>query len=261
MATHCAWPMAQCLTDSVCRTWNLCVARCKADDLACQMRCADLYKPTDATSDKINKVSECLISQYQCVPQVNETCKVPDNAASLQKSFQTKDMAGNWYITKGLNSLFDCFDCQVHSFTPVDSNRLTLDLKYAVKKDLECKAPGCEYFQRGVRQRFLQDATNQGHLINHGNSIEELHYADDWYVLASKADTYALIYYCGCNDARCGYGGAVLYTRSPDYQSLSSDDKAAILAATEAANVPGFTFEKLCTPSAAACDAGLEISI
>lgn len=261
MATHCAWEMAECLTDTVCRTWNMCTARCQFDDLGCQMRCADLYKPTDSTSEKIDKLSICLISVNHCVPQVNETCKVPDDAAVLAKSFDVKEMAGTWYITKGWNPLFDCFDCQVHSFAASEGNKLTLNLKYAIKKDLECAAPHCEYMQRGVTQRFVQDASNQGHLINHGNSIEELHYADDWYVLAAKPDTYSLVYYCGCNDARCGYAGAVLYTRSPDYQSLSADDKAAITAAVKAANVPGFTFEKLCTPSGAACDASSQINI
>jgi len=49
-----------------------------------------------------------------------------------------------------------------------------------------------------------------------------MHYMDDWYVLASRPNVYALIYYCGCNDACCGYAGAVLYTRSPRFEDLST---------------------------------------
>ena len=45
---------------------------------------------------------------------------------------------------------------------------------------------------------------------------------DDWYVLASRPNVYTLIYYCGCNDACCGYAGAVLYTRSPRFEDLST---------------------------------------
>ena len=88
--------------------------------------------------------------------------------------------------------------------------------------------------------------------MNHNNTLAEMHYADDWYILAAKKDTYVLVYYCGCNDAACGYGGAVLYTQDPTGR-LPAEDKANIAAAINAADVPGFAFDSLCTPSNAAC--------
>lgn len=63
-------------------------------------------------------------------------------------------------------------------------------------------------------QRFVQDPEHPSILYNHDN--EYLHYQDDWYILAFKPDSYALIYYRGENDAWKGYGGATLYTRSPN---------------------------------------------
>jgi len=78
-----------------------------------------------------------------------------------------------------------------------------------------------------------------------------MHYADDWYVLSSKQNTYVLVYYCGCNDAACGYGGAVLYTRDPKGW-LSKEDKATITKAVADADVD-FTFDSMCTPSNLAC--------
>jgi hypothetical protein len=60
-----------------------------------------------------------------------------------------------------------------------------------------------------VHQSWAQlDSANKGHLSNHNNSLAELHYADDWYVLAANQNTalpYILVYYCGCNDVRCSF--------------------------------------------------------
>lgn len=60
-------------------------------------------------------------------------------------------------------------------------------------------------------QMFNQDPDRPAVLYNHDN--EYLHYQDDWYIIASKPDSYAVVYYKGSNDAWDGYGGAVVYTR------------------------------------------------
>merc|ERR1719158_2670235 len=85
--TKCAGELAACLIDSVCRFWNICNMACGLQDLPCQIRCADLYKPTDDTSIRINEFSECVISKNQCVPQITKTCKVPDNARAYSDRF------------------------------------------------------------------------------------------------------------------------------------------------------------------------------
>lgn len=64
-----------------------------------------------------------------------------------------------------------------------------------------------------------------------------MHYMDDWYVLAARVNVYTLIYYCGCNDACCGYAGAVLYTRSPHFEDLSAQD-CVFLGSVLAAYIP-----------------------
>lgn len=91
------------------------------------------------------------------------------------------------------------------------------------------------------------------HLINDNNTAAELHYADDWYVLSAKPDVYALIFYCGCNDAACGYSGSVLYTRTDKYDHLSNEDQVVIDTAIRAANITGFTMDALCTPDNRPC--------
>eukprot|EP00435_Cladocopium_sp_Y103_P070685 s33_g35.t2 len=204
VATKCAGALARCLADSVGRPWMI--------------RCGDLYKPTDGSASKIDEFSECSISEHHCVPQQKLTCSIPRNAKGR---LELNTLTGTWYVTRGWNPMFDCFDCQVHYFSLQKGAKPLLgDLKYAVKKDLSCTAPNCDYLPR-----------------------EEMHYMDDWYVLASRPNVYALIYYCGCNDACCGYAGAVLYTRSPRFEDLSTQDVEEIKGAIRSAEVHGFDFE------------------
>ena len=253
---HCSKQLLECQLDSVCREWSNCNTGCGMGpkSLPCQIRCADLYKPTDATADKINLFSECVISLHHCVPQMRQHCPTPSNTL---KRLDLAELGGEWFITRGWNPMFDCFDCQHHNFTlgaSSEAKPLHGDLKYRVKMDLECTYPNCTYLQREVFQSFAQpDPAVQGHLTNHNNSLAELHYSDDWFVLAAKADTFALVYYCGCNDATCGYSGSVLYTRSASYNDLDAGDKAAIAAAVSGAQVADFEFATMCYPDNRAC--------
>lgn len=70
-----------------------------------------------------------------------------------------------------------------------------------------------------LAQRFKQDPQKPAVLYNHDN--EYLHYKDDWYIIASKPDSYVVVYYKGSNDAWDGYGGAVVYTRARQLPKVS----------------------------------------
>ena len=246
---HCAVALAECEADTTCRTWSTCNRKC-GSDLSCQLRCADLYKPTNASSAKIDLFSECVISEHHCIPQTHQKCPLPRTAGLVRDFDLTSALTGVWYITRGLNPHFDCFDCQVHNFTYEPAiapagKPLHGDLKYNVKVDLNCTGSDCSYLAREVFQSFGQDPNVAAHLENHNNSLAELHYSDDWYVVYAS-DSAVLIYYCGCNDATCGYSGSVLYSRTPTLPSGPEQDKIA--AAIESAAIPGFTFHGMCAP-------------
>mmetsp|Transcript_40244 Transcript_40244/g.84399 ORF Transcript_40244/g.84399 Transcript_40244/m.84399 type:complete len:280 (-) Transcript_40244:433-1272(-) len=211
---HCAAPLLSCELNAQCRAWSLCNVGCAlhrepAQALACQIRCQDLYKPTDAGAQgfaEITAFSECAISDYHCVPQTRMTCSQPSQVAD---SFRLEEFVGKWYITRGLNPLFDCFDCQVHRF---DLNRTLLkplraDMRYLVKEDLKCMHPDCTYLPRRVHQAFVGDTSENAHLINHNNGRAESHYADD-----------------------CG---AVLYTRAETFEALSAAEQNDVAVAIQ----------------------------
>jgi hypothetical protein len=58
-----------------------------------QIRCADLYKPTNSSAGKINSFSACVISENHCVPRVNETCTVPHTDVT---KFDLNQLTGHW---------------------------------------------------------------------------------------------------------------------------------------------------------------------
>jgi violaxanthin de-epoxidase len=114
---------------------------------------------------------------------------------------------GRWYISAGLNKVFDTFDCQVHFFDSPYKGKFYAKLFWRISQ------PDGEFFTKDAVQRFIQDPKNPAHLVNHDNDY--LHYKDDWYVIDSEPDDFVLVYYKGSNDAWDGYGGSFLYTRDP----------------------------------------------
>ena len=209
---------------SVCRTWSNCNRACApikdpVKATACQIRCGDLYKPTNSSSSKIDAFSECVISEHHCVKQTKTNCPKPAYTGLVSEFNVKTDLVGLWYITRGLNNLLLFYRLSstqlfIQSKHKAIRKPLHGDLKYNVKVNLNC-TEDCKYLPREVFQSFSQDSQIPGHLMNHNNSLAEMHYSDDWYVLYASEKN-ILIYYCGCNDAMCGYGGSVCLLPHPE---------------------------------------------
>ena len=133
-----------------------------------QIKCGDLFE-----NDAVDHFNQCALSRKKCVPRKKGegASPVPDPSA-LVKRFNVADFRGQWYISGGLNPIFDTYDCQVHEFYPTSSN-LTGKLSWRVS------TPGGGFFTRHAIQRFVQDSSQPAILYNHDN--EYLHYQDDWY--------------------------------------------------------------------------------
>ena len=203
----CQVELARCLADEKCLENLVCLNGCAqgpaAEEASCQIKCGDLY------ADKaVAAFNTCAVTNKNCVPQKTDDgmYMVPEDSA-LVPEFDTRSMEGRWYITAGLNPLFDTFDCQEHFFTAPEAGKLYGKLKWRVKK------PNGQFIERNDVQTFVQDPRRPGILLNHDN--EFLHYQDDWFLVASEPEKYVAVYYRGSNDAWDGYGGAVVYTRAP----------------------------------------------
>eukprot|EP00629_Pelagomonadales_sp_RCC1024_P017122 CAMPEP_0119259054 /NCGR_PEP_ID=MMETSP1329-20130426/25_1 /TAXON_ID=114041 /ORGANISM="Genus nov. species nov., Strain RCC1024" /LENGTH=572 /DNA_ID=CAMNT_0007258409 /DNA_START=114 /DNA_END=1829 /DNA_ORIENTATION=- len=209
---ECGPQLTRCLTSPRCAANLVCINSCtgRKDESECQIRCGDLFE-----NAVVGDFNACAVSQKKCVPQRQDDGAYPAPAPeSVVTKFDTRVFDGRWYISAGLNEAFDTFDCQVHFFTAPTPKTLYGQLNWRITE------PDGEFFTRDVVQRFVEDDSKPGVLYNHGN--EYLHYEDDWYILdydggksKDDPDAFVLVYYRGRNDAWIGYGGAVVYTRTP----------------------------------------------
>jgi len=206
LLSNCQLPLAKCVTNPTCAANLLCIQTCtnRADEAQCQIKCGDEF-----SNDVVGAFTKCAVTDKGCVPQRPDdgTWPVPKDELLVQK-FSTEALAGDWYISAGLNKAFDIFDCQLHKFTAPSPQKLVGNLQWRIKDPLA----GTNFVTRYTVQEFEMDKTRQGILYNHDNDF--LHYQDDWYILAQKDEKYVVVYYRGNNDAWDGYGGAVVYTRS-----------------------------------------------
>lgn len=240
LLSRCQGALARCLGDADCAKNLVCLNACSLnakdgdDETACQIRCGDRYG--DAAVESFNA---CAVSQEKCVPQRADEglFPVPPECA-LDSKFDLSRFTGRWYITAGLNDLFDTFDCQVHYFATTFDKPGPSSL--AGKLNWRIAVPGGDFLERSTVQTFVQldPQSKPGVLLNHGNEV--LHYEDDWYVLASKPDEYVFVYYRGNNDAWRGYGGAVVYTKAA---SLPKEYIPELEKAAEAAGLKWSDFK------------------
>ena len=185
----------------------MCLQTCAGtpDETGCQIRCGDKY------DDKaVGVFNTCAVSEQKCVPQkVDEGLFPVPPDCSLDQNFNLSAFQGRWYITAGLNPLFDVFPCQEHFFAapPGTTGTVFAEINWRIPV-----GENGDFIPRTTMQKFVQQPDNPAVLFNHGNDY--LHYEDDWYILSSKTDEYVLVYYRGQNDAWKGYGGATVYTRS-----------------------------------------------
>lgn len=213
----CQAPLAKCLLSPNCAANLTCILGCQGqkDIGGCEVKCGDFFE-----NDIVQEFNRCALNaKSRCVPQRPNTGEYPvPPPEAVTPEFDITLFDGAWYISAGLNELFDTFPCQVHFFVgePPDESigsagRLNAKINWRVPE------PDGEFFSRSTVQRFIVDKERQGVLYNHNN--EYLHYEDDWYILDhanenDKETGFILVYYRGRNDAWDGYGGAVLYTRA-----------------------------------------------
>lgn len=162
---NCQLELARCILDPKCLANVICLNTCnnKADEVGCQIGCGDLFE-----NEVVGQFNACALSKKQCVPRKEDDGSYPVPADSaLVPSFDINSFKGKWYISAGLNPLFDIFDCQVHFFT-VQGDKLYGKLNWRITE------PDGEFFTRDTVQRFVQDPKFPGKLYNHDN--EYLHY-------------------------------------------------------------------------------------
>ncbi|CAK9088647.1 unnamed protein product [Durusdinium trenchii] len=127
LLSKCQLPLAKCILNPSCAADLTCVIACSGqpDESSCQINCGNNFE-----NDVVVEFNRCALSAKKCVPQRPDKGPVPGEKNwepikgrypppppdSVSDDFEVTKMTGRWYITAGLNPLFDTFDCQVHFF-------------------------------------------------------------------------------------------------------------------------------------------------
>ena len=141
----CQKELAQCVLNPKCLANVICLNSCngRKDESACQIKCGDLFE-----NDVVGVFNSCAVSQKRCVPQKQSEGEYPlPSPSSMVKKFDTSIWNGKWYITAGLNKIFDIFDCQVHFFTSPSPGKFYAKLFWRITE------PDGEFFTKDAIQR------------------------------------------------------------------------------------------------------------
>mmetsp|Transcript_46207 Transcript_46207/g.128873 ORF Transcript_46207/g.128873 Transcript_46207/m.128873 type:complete len:330 (-) Transcript_46207:765-1754(-) len=183
----CQLELAKCVTNPKCAANLLCIQTCngRADEAACQIGCGDLFE-----NDVVGEFNACAVSQKSCVPQRQDDGSYPfPPLESIDQKFSTKNFEGRWYISAGLNKVFDTFPCQVHFFTSPQEGVLYGKLNWRIVE------PDGEFFTKNAVQRFVQDPKNPGILYNHDNECVPLRESITTMTIAATSSTMSAVHY------------------------------------------------------------------
>ncbi|VDI69544.1 Hypothetical predicted protein [Mytilus galloprovincialis] len=134
-----------------------------------------------------------------------DTCQRPNR---LETSFDFTSLDGTWYVVRGLNSQFDCFDCRNITFLPLsilpqafiaeehyilklNESTVNVDVKSSVSQ-WNASTPGIVRFYSSA-----SDATLEWRVLDYAQN-----------------NTYVYAYYCGTYNWGYQFEGSVVLSRT-----------------------------------------------
>lgn len=240
MMEHCRSQATACLRDSSCRDNMICMTKCGLTNHSCMYRCMNTYD--DAVFDNMMK---CMVGDHHCMelepPDPSFRCSPP---AQVLKNFTLSQLKGTWYIVRGLNPDYDCFDCAISTYSPVpNSHNYTLSAKYDVVM-----------LNGSIRHRVAVQQTQQrnssiGGLLENTDTLMGLTMYEKWQVLDySPTGSYMVSYYCGHMSSNWWYEGSLVYSRTP---TLGTADLARVSKIIS--DYMGRSIDKFCSPKTTSC--------
>lgn len=233
IAEHCGVQSAKCLGDEGCRSAMMCITGCAANNQTCLFDCIYSYE-----DDVFDEFMKCASTDHQCItndpPNPPVVCHPPQK---VESSFIIDQLTGSWYIVKGLNPIYDCFDCQVTTFKP----SVKVDTMYDVFEKFDVKT-----VKGGVRHRSVNETATQasGGIYNLTSMQMGHNTHSQWRILhVGTGNAFLLAYYCGSISADYFFEGSIVYSRTP---SLTSNQLVELVAAFKE---QGIDYSKYCTPN------------
>ena len=137
-------------------------------------------------SDQLDGLLYCSVEKNDCVqvPGKENLGWTKDTLADLPskplENFDIKSLDGTWYKIMGLDSRYDCFDCQRNSFQVTDSNTVKMEAVFRIPRPT---FPG--YLQSRIEEELHsgEDATIPLPSLQSQGKMFGLTFWENWYIL------------------------------------------------------------------------------
>ncbi len=243
LMTNCWKPMVSCVINGQCRSELMGLSDCvyKGGDEMMLCFITAFSDPCDKMLDMLNCWGEA-----NCMTPPTPDCPVPTNRAQIAP-VTLADLEGDWYVVRGLSTVYDCWNCQKYTFHQTSSTTSTYDYTYF---------PGGNQATIKCTTTAIPFADGETAICPGRFRVDYMAYgmpgADNWFVISRPNSNYVFIYYCGAS-MMDSYTGAIILSRTMDTNIPQNilDQFAAALA--NAGISEPVTLGDLCTPDNSSC--------
>ena len=258
----CALETSKCANDPNCLKGLSCLARCKGGSM-CSTGCFSKYG-----SDRLDGLLYCSVEKHDCVQvpgKGDNTGWVADSKNTLPTSpmtdYDISNLQGTWYKVMGLDSRYDCFDCQRNSFQQdKDSKDLKMEALFRIPRPTN---PG--YLQSKISETLMPakkiDTAGKFDVVQPNlqstGTMFGLSFWENWYLLGESkvglpppqdqigissayadvgnvienrgfTDDLKLVFYTG-HTLQGSYKGAFVYSTSPQMSKQAAKAAARLI--------------------------------
>jgi len=236
MMTQCGLQTFSCLTDRNCLKNLACLVPC-GDDQDCTFNCIVNYE-----NDVFHSLNKCNIHEAGCIklkdPEVQGVCDLRGKPAL--SNLDLKKMHGTWYIVKGLNPTYDCFPCQIFTFS---ENKT--DGKHMVYMDYQVNKMDGDIADKLVIEYISQPIKGEPGQLEFGGVQNGLWHSEQWRIVTFNKE-FMIAEYCGTMK-NWVYEGAIALVKD----SQASQEVLNKIDVELGKN--GFIVDKFCSPKYQSC--------
>jgi len=173
-------------------------------------------------SSTLDAFLTCSVEKEGCVNVPRDlgpatwTSPKEDQAPGPVDDFDVASMEGTWYKVLGMNSRYDCFDCQKNTFTPAEEP----NKPWRVAVEFSLPRPRGGAWNNRVSEDMFPEATpdmRKQRSYRTKGEMFGLTFWENWYIIGQRdegPDPYKFVYYTG-HTLQGNYRGAFVYVRTP----------------------------------------------
>lgn len=178
----CSRETTKCMNDPNCLKGLSCLARCKGGSM-CSTGCFAKYG-----SDKLDSLLSCSVEKNDCVHVPKEETgwksdKLSNLPAQPLEAFNPDSLKGTWYKVMGLDSRYDCFDCQRNKFDVEGKDTLKMEALFRIPRPT---APG--FLQNRIAEELHVTKGEKGNLAHFQSEGQMfgLTFWENWYIVGDS---------------------------------------------------------------------------